>query len=351
MSAEDEDHTGDSMDIVQSDTITDVEQEEWERLVGTEHAGKLTGWYRAVEDSGMRDMHYVFLKEEGRLVAAATCYPYEEELLNIEIRFLEVRSPFGTASGLFSTSLKYIPQLLKELEKIRQAVNAKGILVLELKDTEVALLREQMNGYNPVQILDDTYIDLDYADFDDYLSSLDASARRSVRKTLSRAEKRWNLTTTFTSEFSEWKETAHRLRGYLCEEHGITRSHLTEAFYEALERHLKDKAELIICSKDDIPIASGLVLNTDILAVHKLAGVDPGYKEYQAYFVMYYEGIKKALQRNQKRIYFGPTTYEFKKKIGCRREQVFGFVKLDNPLLQLALKSYAWGLGFLGRTF
>jgi predicted N-acyltransferase len=346
-----EDHTGDLMDSVQSGTITDVGQEEWEHLVGTEHAGKSPGWYRAVEASGMREMHYIFLREKGRFVAAATCYPYEEKVLAIGMRFLEVRSPFGTASGLFSLSPECTSTLLKELEKTKEAVKAHGILVLELREREVAFLKEQMKGYHVIEIPDDTYIDLDYTDFDDYLSSLDASARRSVRKTLNRAEKRWNLKTIFTNELSKWKEPAYRLRGYLCEEHGTQRSHLTRGFYEALETHLKDKAELIICLKDDIPIASGLILNTDVLAIHKLAGVDPRYKEYQAYFLMYYEGIRRALQRNQKRIYFGPTTYEFKNKIGCKREPVFGFVKLDNPLLQLALKSYAWGLSLLGRTF
>ncbi|MBU7023526.1 MAG: GNAT family N-acetyltransferase [Theionarchaea archaeon] len=339
------------MDVIQSGTITDVGQEDWEHLVGTEHAGKSLGWYRAVEDSGMRKMHYIFLREKGRLVAAATSYPYEERILKTGMRFLEARSPFGTASGLFSLSPECTLTLLEELEKTKEAVKAQGILVLELREREVAFLKEQMKGYNIIEIADDTYIDLDYTDFDDYLSSLDASARRSVRKTLNRAEKRWNVKTIFTSDLSEWKETAHRLRGYLCEEHGTQRSHLTQEFYEALETHLKDKAELIICLKDDIPIASGLILNTDVLAVHKLAGVDPRYKEYQAYFLMYYEGIRRALQRNQKRIYFGPTTYEFKHKIGCKREPVFGFVKLDNPLLQLALKSYAWGLSLLGRTF
>jgi predicted N-acyltransferase len=339
------------MDIVRSGTITDVGQEEWEHLVGTEHPGKSPGWYRAVEDSGMRDMHYIFLKEKGHLVAAATCYPYEEKVLNVGMRFLEVRSPFGTASGLFSISPEYTLTLLEELEKTKQTVKAQGILVLELRETEAVFLKEQMNGYNSIEIADDTYIDLDYTDFDDYLSSLDASARRSVRKTLNRAEKRWNLKTIFTNEFSEWKEAAHRLRGYLCEEHGTQRSHLTQGFYEALETHLKDKAELIICLKDDTPIASGLVLNSEALAIHKLAGVDPRYKEYQAYFVMYYEGIRKALQRNQKRIYFGPTTYEFKNKIGCKREKVSGFARLDNPLLHVALKSYVLGMRFLGRTF
>ncbi|MBU7014116.1 MAG: GNAT family N-acetyltransferase [Theionarchaea archaeon] len=339
------------MDIVQSDTITDIERGEWERLVGTEHAGKSFGWYRAVEDSGMRDMHYIFLKEEGHLVAAATCYPYEEEFLNVKMRFLEVRSPFGTASGLFSVSPEHIPRILKELEKTRQGVDAKGILVLELRARESTFLRPWMKGYNPIRIPDDTYIDLNFADFDDYLASLDASARRSVRKTLNRAEKRWNLTTIFTSEFSVWKETAHRLRGYLCNEHGTPRSHLTESFYEALEKYLKDKAELIVCLKDDVPVASGLILNSRVLAVHKLAGIDPKYKEFQAYFIMYYEGIRKALQRNQRKICFGPTTYEFKEKIGCKREQILGYARLGNPLFQVALNFYGRGLRFLGKTF
>jgi lipid II:glycine glycyltransferase (peptidoglycan interpeptide bridge formation enzyme) len=106
-----------------------------------------------------------------------------------------------------------------------------------------------------------------------------------------------------------------------------------------------------LCFKDDVPIASGLSFHSSTVTLCKFVGIDPQYREYQAYFLMYYELIKKALERNQKRIYFGPSTYEFKQKIGCKKENRYGFVKLKNPLLHYVLKSFLTTSKLSGKKF
>ncbi len=327
---------GEAMDVETTNTITAVDKKEWEPLAGTD-IERSYDWHKTVEESGLKKMYYIFVRENKKLQAAACSYLSTEKMY-IEMPFLEVRSPLGTSLAFYSRSPEHTDVLMKGLENVQKKEKAKGIMVLDLKKEEYHTLKRQMKGFAQFFIDENTYIDLNFSDFEDYLSSLDGKARRSVRNTLNKA-KRLDIKSIFTSEFSHWKEAAHRLQGYTCEEHNDYRWHLPERFYEALEVNLKENAELLVFLKENVPFVFALLLNTPETVLYKFMGSDPAYKRYQAYFLIYYEGIRKALERKQKRIYFGPTTYAFKEKIGCKREALFGLAKLENPLLNGILRS------------
>lgn len=337
------------MEMEISDTIRNAGEKEWEALTGPDFVDRSHGWLRTVEDSGMVEMRYVFLRENKILVAAACCFPFREERYSLNVPFLEVRSPLGMSTGFFSTTPQTTAMLMKGLEKIQEREKTWGIITFELKKAEYDAIMSQAKGFITFSRNDNTYIDLNFSDFDDYLSSLDGEARRSVRKTLNRAEKRWNIKSVFTNEFSAWKSTARSLQRHTVERHGYYRRYFTEQFYDALEKYLKENAELALFFKDDIPLVSGLSLNSPTVSLHMGAGIDPQYREYQAYFLLYYEGIRRAIEKKQKRIYFGATTYSFKEKIGCKREPLYGLVKMRDPFLNVALKSMITCYKVLGK--
>ncbi|MBU7014117.1 MAG: GNAT family N-acetyltransferase [Theionarchaea archaeon] len=338
---------GDPTEIVQSDTITDVERKEWENLVGREDIERSFNWYRTIETSGMRDLHYVFLKEKGHLVAAACCFPFKEKIY-VKMPFLEIRSPLGTSLAFYSQTSEHAHFLLRGLETIRKEVKASGFIIMDMKKEEFISLRAQTEGFTGFQVDDNTYIDLNFTDFEDYLGFLDATSRRSIRSTLNKID-RLGITCVFTHDFLKWRDTARRLQKNLCDRFNNYRWYLSEEFYSALETNLRDEAELVLFLKDEVPLVFSLSLNSTEICQYKFIGFDPRYRSYQAYFLVYYEGIRRAIEKRQKRIYFGPSTYEFKEKIGCRREGVFGLVSLKNPFLNIALKAYIKTLTRVGR--
>lgn len=338
------------MDIEITDTIEDMNEEEWNTFVGPQYIERTHAWYRTVEDSSARRMHYIFLRENGRLAAAACSYEYSERLHNLEIPFLEVKSPLGFSKAFFSRSPLHTGILVRELEQIRKKEKGKGLLIFDLNRYELNAYKPHVKGFAAVYGSDNTYIDLPFSDFDEYLTSLEEKAWRSARMTLNRA-RRWKIKTVFTNDFSTWRDVALKLQEHLCSYHNDYRMYLPERFYDALEKNLKDRAELILFFKDDIPLVSALSLYTPDVSLYKAAGIDIRYRKYQAYFLLYYEAIRRALEKNQKRIYFGPTTYEFKEKIGCKREELFGLIKMGNPLLNMILRSYLIGSQFLGKRF
>ncbi len=329
-------------EIETTDTIKSVDEREWEELTGADYVERAYKWYKTVEDSGITKMHYLFLRENERLQAAACSFLFRERLQTppIETTILEVGTPLGGSRAFFSSTPDHTRVLIKGLEEIRKKEKAKGLSILCFKKEEYDAISPQLEGFTRFPIQGSTYLDLNFADFDDYLDSLDAEARRSIRKTLNRAKKRWKIKSVVTSDLLPWRGTACRLQKYMCEQHKDDQWLLTEKFYDALEKNLKERTELTLFFKDDVPIVFGLSFNSPEISQHKFAGVDPKYRQYQAYFLLYYEGIKKAIERKQKRIYFGSTTYAFKEKIGCKIEPSFGFMRMKNPAFNLVFKSY-----------
>jgi predicted N-acyltransferase len=330
---------GDKTNIQVVNTIQDIDKTEWESLVGTDQIGMSYPWFQTVEESGMLDMSYVLVKEGGNLVAAAVCYPNTEVLYSFSVSLLEVRSPFGVSPAFFFKSPASIEYLFTGLRQVQIHTDTQGLFLLHLNPDELTQIQSHINELPKMRVFDNTYIDLDFETFEDYLQSLSSRTRRSIRNTLNKADK-WDIRTVFTNEFSTWKDVTCRLQKYVCEKHDNFRSYLTGKFYDALEKNLKDRAELAIFFKDDIPLAFGLALSSPESTQYKFVGIDPEYKEYQAYFLIYYQGIKRAIEHQKSRIYFGPTTYSFKEKIGCQREEHIGLISLRNPLLHLVLKMY-----------
>jgi len=341
-------HEGDLMEREITDTITSVDEKEWEMFSGHDYVEKSYAWYRTVEESGMRKVHYVFVRENGTLTAAASCLLFKERMYTIGVPLLEVFTPLGTSQAFFSKTPEQAHLLVEGLEEIRKKERAVGVSILCLRKEEFTTIKNQVKGFTDFPGSDNTYIDLNFTDFEDYLSSLDGKSRRSVRITLNKAKK-LNIKPLFTNDFSTWKDVAYRLQGHLCAYHKDYRWLLNDKFYEALERNVKENAELLLFFKDDIPLAFGLSVNSPTISQYKFAGIDPQYRKYHAYFLIYYEGIKRALERRQKRIYFGLTGYSFKEKIGCKREELFGLAKMKTPVFNVALQSYAKFLKLLGK--
>ncbi len=320
------------MEMAATTTIRDIDEKEWEAYVRSDNIEKSHGWYRTMEDSETRKMRYVFVKDSGKLVAASCSFACIRNLHSMRIPLLEVKS-------FLSETPEQTQLLIEGLEDIRVKENLKGIAILNLNREEFEILRNEVKGFTEFPIADNTYIDLDFRDFEDYLHSLSATSRRSIRITLNRA-KRMEVRIVVTHDFSQWKHVAHRLQGYFCAQHNDFRGHFPEAFYEASEKNLRDNAELLLFFKEDIPLAFGMPMFSQTAGLLNLGGADPRYREYQGYFLIYYEGIRRAIEKKLKRIYFGPSTYEFKEKIGCRREKSFGLARMKNPVLNTTLKSY-----------
>jgi predicted N-acyltransferase len=327
------------MDIFTSHTIQDITKAEWTAMVGPNSIEQSYDWLKTVEHARVLDMQYLFIRERGSLKAAAYCFPMKESLFLWKIPLLEVWSPLTPSSSFFSRDAVHTRALLDGLERLRQTTKTLGFTIMGLKRDQWTLLRDHSHRLTHFSMRENTYLDLPFSDFDDYLASLENGAWRSARMTLNRA-RRWKIKTVFTTELGKWGAEANRLQEFTCKAHNDYQWFLPRDFYNTLEQYMKDTVELLLFFKDDTVLASAVVLNTPNVCYYRFPGIDPRYRKYQAYFLMYYEGIRRAIERKQSRIYFGLSGYTFKERIGCKKEELFGASRMKNPLLNLGLKAY-----------
>ena len=327
------------MDIITSHTIQDVTKAEWTAMVRSDNIEQSYDWFRTVEHAGIQEMQYLFIREGGLLKAAACCFSMEEAFFSWKIPLLEIRSPLSPSPAFFSTDAAHTLLLLDGLDGLRQASHASGFIIMGLNREQQTSMKSWPCRLSHFSMRENTYIDLPFSDFDSYLASLENGAWRSARMTLNRA-RRWKIKTVFTTELEQWATEANRLQQYTCEAHNDYQWLLPPEFYHSMEQNMKGAAELLLFFKDETLLASAVVLNTPTACYYRFPGIDPRYKKYQAYFLMYYEGIRKAIERNQSRVYFGLSGYSFKERIGCKKEELFGVSRMKNPLLDLGLKAY-----------
>ena len=168
------------MEVEIHHTIRDTDEKEWESLVGTEYIERSHAWYKTVEDSEMVTMHYVLVRENNTLAAAACCFPYTEKMY-IKMPLLEVKTPLGTSYAFFYRQPQHISSLVQGLKEILENENLKGILILEIRKENLEHLKNEMKKFIYFPIREDTYFDISFARFDEYLHSLKKdSVRRSV---------------------------------------------------------------------------------------------------------------------------------------------------------------------------
>jgi hypothetical protein len=107
------------MEVEITHTIRDITNQEWESVAGTTYIERSYAWFKTVEDSGMRDMRYILLREHNTLTAAACCFPYTEKKY-VTIPFLEVRSPLGTSTAFFCKTPQQARTLVAGLKEIQK---------------------------------------------------------------------------------------------------------------------------------------------------------------------------------------------------------------------------------------
>jgi predicted N-acyltransferase len=320
------------------DSVRAAGEREWQEIVGPTHLDQSYGWFRTVEDSGMQKTNYVLVKDGSRLRAAACATLIRLRGYGTVIPCLTVASPLTVTPAFFSRTREETGWLLKGLRRLQRRENARGffILVREPRSKDAPRIR----GSVTVPLEPVVRLDLGFSSFDEYLSSLPRNPKKSIKATLSKA-RRYGLRIVVTNEFSRWKETARRLQGFVCEQHQDWTWHLTGAFYEALETHLRDKVDLILVLKDDTPLAVFVLTRSPEAYQLRFAGIDPRYHEHHAYFFGCYETIRMTIERGARELSLGLTTYEYKEKIGGVRVPQFALGKMNSPMLDALLRIHA----------
>lgn len=341
-------------------SIIEIEEKEWDEI--TNNRLICTHKYlEAIEKSQINDCQFFYpVVYDGNKIVAHTCVyfitteldTFAQGLLkkaiilfrNFYKNFLILRSlECGTPVAL-GTTISYredidkataLELICKEIEQLAKQLNIKVILFRDFYNDELVLYDHLLKfGYSRIHNLPGTKIEIKWKSFDEYLSAM----RKRYRKEISLRRKKFSrdgITVEILKDFSNHGKDLERLWMKVYEQATeYKRERLPSAFFENINKYLRNKSSLLLVKKDGTPIAFSLLLFDRETLVPLFCGLDYTYnEEYCVYFNLFYKIIEIGIEEGMKDIDLGITTLEPKKEVGAEVVTQNMYMKHLNPLL------------------
>lgn len=329
------------------------------------------GWFKTLEQQANFDFHpcYLAVYKQGELVALAPCYldslghyfsfgpsvlPFMSELLSTgsrlglwQKRILVCYSPFCYRSKvLLSENCEKQIVLNLILEKIDYVCKKEQILFSSFLFTSEfdSLLTNTIPNFGHLRFpwKHTYYLDVPWSTFEEYLSSLKRTRRKLVLRDIRKCEENDVI---FGSEpiFEEISTRLSFLHSNLFRKYNNGQpSPFNPAFFKDLSIFAEDTAKVFVARKNGKVIGFSLSLRKDGFLDNFMVGFDYTSEgvEYVYFNLAFYETIKWAIKNRVKKIYYRFTADKAKIRRGCKKEQIFSFVKCHNTFLNLFVTLY-----------
>lgn len=352
-------------------TIKDVDEKEWDAIVGHDRLICTYRYLEAIEKSRINDTRYYYpvVYEGEEIVAHTSVYFISTELdtfargsikkIITAIRrkwkgFLILRSlECGTPVALGNTisfrrgisQKDVLRRLIQAIERLAEEIHVKVVLVRDFHDHELSLFDYLIElGYVRIHNLPNTKLEIRWKNFDEYLNAMRSNYKRKVIKRMEKCSK-GNVTFELIKNFSGYADDLERLWVNIYKNaKEYTRERLTSVFFRNIDRYLGDKSGIILAKKDGIPLGFSLLLFDEQTLISMFFGLDYKYnKEYYIYFNLYYKMIKLAVKEGFKNIDMGITTLIPKKDVGAVVVTLNMYMKHFNPFLNKIIpKVFDW---------
>lgn len=368
----DKDHRGIMLTTRYHTTIADIPRETWDDFF----PGDAEGWpfYLACEEAptaGFQVGYISVSNPDGVLVAAAPVFHTRHELYSSVSgpvrrlfdgiarhfpRFLALgvsglgspqvdRCHIGVSTALSSDDrIKAIHGLVTALDESARTHGNKLLAVKDLEDTlpqDIGAALEG-SGFAKIRSLPNTYLDLPFASWDDFLNKQSRSDRRYYtrkERTLDRilVEYRDDVEAVSEQMHALYDQTRNQSKG----DYGAFET-LHPQFFAAVKKHCGDRAQFMLCWLDGKLVGFQLLILGDTELIGKVIGMDYAYaRELNLYFVNINQAIRLALIRRIPRIRMGNTAYAVKAVYKARLVTHWIFFRHRNAAVNALLRRLA----------
>ncbi|WP_051208576.1 aminotransferase class I/II-fold pyridoxal phosphate-dependent enzyme [Propionicicella superfundia] len=340
--------------IARYTSIVDVPVAVWDGLASTTAVGLESGHLRAVEASGINDLHphYLIGSCAGEAVGIASCFAFDMDLTKLttatspevlaavkewrpdfmRFRLLEV----GHLASLGATIeapgehreafLGALGPTLDELARIEGAdlIVVRDIPVERYPDFHAV----RAAGYQPVLGFPIARLALRWPDFDGYLAALKHKKRQRIRR-VQDALHAPGISVEVIDDYAPHADRLAALWRQVAERHGeYEHEVLTPAYFEAMARHLPGRSHVVAIKLDGEIVAFGLGLVGDGDYFGVAEGIDGSVRDdYALYPNLFLEVIRVACDLGKTSLNLGITTYDAKTSLGAELHPVVFLVK------------------------
>jgi len=342
-------------------SIDEVNESEWDAIVGKDKIFCAHKYVKALERSGLNEgrCYYVVAYDGDKIIAHASVYSISTELdvfargvirkiINIVrrkwknffiLRSLECGPPIALGNTLsFKDGVdraEALHLLCRGIEELAKELGISFILFRDFYDDEAELCASlKGRGYENIHNLPKAEIKIRWKSFDEYLNSMRSNYRCKIVKSMEKCAKA-NIFIQPLKNSSENSRQLKRLYDNVSRQaKEVKRECLSDTFFQDLDRHLGEKAVILAASKDEKLLGFMLVLFNGKELISTLLGLDYDCnREYCIYFNLFYKTIELAIEKGMDKIDMGITTLDPKKDMGSDIVILNMYMKHSNPLL------------------
>jgi hypothetical protein len=325
------------------------------------------GWFKTVEttSSFKLDPFYVTVFEGDKLVAFAPCFldlgddyfhyggpkvvPLMKKLLSLggagklwQAHMLLCYSPMCYRSRVLVDKIYDERVALNQVSKAIDFVCRRERILFSsfffVSEHDRLLMSDLENlGYHKFHWDNTLYLDIQWASFDEYLKTLCARTRWSIRKEIRKCMEN-GIKIELVSEFGELAETLSNLSANLFRKWGKEKSPYDVVFYRRLNEFARDNTKLFVAKKNSEVVGFSCCFQQGDTLDLNHCGFNYevlGKTDFTYFNVCYYAPIRWAIENNIKKLFCARALPEAKKRRGFKPERVFSFVKCQNRALSV----------------
>lgn len=327
------------------DSIQGVPEADWNCLLENRHVTHSREFWQVVEQAGLNDFdyrHVLFYDDDGQPVGLASLYTVTTDIAIfaggglkallervrrvfpnfLKLRMLECGTPITLNRPFVSSGDEVEAKVVSALhELIRQIMKREGQRLVVIRDfeagTEQAQAQLQELGYQVVDALPNTFMDIRWQNAEAYIKSMKSYFRSKLRKHLRRNTDR-GIRYELHDDFDHLADLLCRqwLTVY-SQADEYQREVLTPAFYRELSVLLGERSKVLLFYREDELIGHALlVLDGDLLR-WLYFGRNEAVND-SLYIYVTHKVIKTAIDLGVKRLALGVTTYSIKKDLGAQ---------------------------------
>jgi len=323
-----------------TEIITDInriEADEWNQLT-KERPFATWQWLQLTQAVVVdHQPRYVLLRENGELQAAAVCYlqsRFHSRVLQLALGWLprafpilRCAIPISYDPGLLFSDQqpleKLLPELLNSVQTLLRQERASFYSFDHLAPTDPIWLFLKAQGYHRVEHLIETYLDIKWAMFEDYLGALSRKKRTEYVRIRGRLE-RENITIGVADPLSEDGVLLKKLVHNVFQRHADPDPYSADLFAKA-GALLGENFKLVVARQNGDCIGCFALLRSGTEWTAKWAGLD--YErtlDTGTYYGLLAESVRQTILSGGTRLRMGATAYQTKQHFGVTVEERIG---------------------------
>ena len=336
------------------DSVSDVEQSDWDSIVEPGNLLKSHAYLSAVEASEIEHVRYYFpviQDRSGKTLAHACVYVIDTDLSQllphrlsqlaklirkVWQRFLifkvtDCAIPLSTGNSI-STTREFdkrllISHLVDAVEAISRNERCRLLVIRDFLEGELAEFDALLTkGYKLVSNMPVARIHVRWKSYEEYLASMRARYRTDIKRRLRRARSAGQdarRLVRFGESADLWASQAQSVQERT---KGFRREVLTPQYYASMDRLLGDRSVLVIADRGGMAVAHGMLLQDKVTTTATYFGRNPGPAQHE-WFQLVNEVIRLGIENRSKYINLGLGSYDAKMNVGAQIEPLFVYSK------------------------